>query len=124
MTTKPLVIVACSDTQLGVSLVSSFAKEGFFVTLKSLPEDLKTEIMQGQGQRVIVFDDSMTLLEAYAVARMLGQSLYPPQMYVLAASERESDEVALLTAGVTDFITKPLKFRALVTRILRNAPAT
>lgn len=117
----PLIVVACADAQTGVMLISSFAKDGFFTVLASTKDDLERAIVQNSGDKVVIYDESMSLALAYKLLearRSLPRSL---QVYILGSCADEDTEVSLLEAGARDYLHKPIRIRALLARVRKEA---
>lgn len=114
---KPLVCIGCSDSQLSMLLLSSFAKEGYFCALATTPQELIPATSELGASDVLLLDDSLSLSVLSAVTVMALKSAAPPVVLVLSESVREADEVKMLEQGVSDYIYKPLRFSVVLARL-------
>jgi DNA-binding response OmpR family regulator len=115
--TKPLIAIGCADSQLSILLLSSFAKEGYYASLRSTAKEVMEFMSSGTSPGVLLLDDSLTLSSVGVLTYSALRLPTPPLVLVLSESVREEDEVGLLNLGAADYIPKPLRFRVLLARI-------
>ncbi|WP_299825589.1 response regulator transcription factor [uncultured Pontibacter sp.] len=112
------VLVVDDDPDIVELLQYNLAREGYDV---SVAENGKkaVEVAQDTKPDVILMDVMMPVLDGIAACRQLREigDFRNTHIIFLTARAEEFSEVAAFEAGADDFITKPIKPRALLSRL-------
>lgn len=81
------------------------------------------EALERQAYDVILMDVQMPVLDGLEATRRIRQRAELPQPYIVAmtADAMSEDRAACLTAGMDDYVSKPIRVQALVQALERSA---
>jgi two-component system alkaline phosphatase synthesis response regulator PhoP len=118
LNTAPKVLVVDDDNDIVELLEYNLIKEGYSVLTASNGKKA-IEIAKTFIPDLILLDIMMPQLDGIETGRMLRQNLDLKNTYILflTARSEEYSEVAAFEVGADDYITKPIKPRALMSRI-------
>ncbi|MCE6989030.1 response regulator transcription factor [Dyadobacter sp. CY323] len=116
--TAPKVLVVDDDSDIVELLEYNLTKEGYSVLTASNGKKA-IEIAKSFIPDLILLDIMMPQLDGIETGRLLRQNPDINHTYILflTARSEEYSEVAAFDAGADDYITKPIKPRALMSRI-------
>jgi two-component system, OmpR family, alkaline phosphatase synthesis response regulator PhoP len=114
----PKVLVVDDDPDIVELLEYNLQKEGYLVQTASDGRQA-IEVAKGFVPDLVLLDIMMPHLDGIETARVLRQLPELRSMYILflTARSEEYSEVAAFEIGADDYITKPIKPRALMSRI-------
>lgn len=114
----PKVLVVDDDSDIVELLEYNLTKEGYAVTTASNGKQA-IEITKTLIPDLILLDIMMPQLDGIETGRILRQNPEIKNTYILflTARSEEYSEVAAFDVGADDYITKPIKPRALMSRI-------
>jgi two-component system alkaline phosphatase synthesis response regulator PhoP len=117
-TTAPKILVVDDDADIVELLTYNLEKEGYAVMSASTGKKA-IEVAKTFLPDLILLDIMMPQLDGIETGRILRQnpSLKNTYMLFLTARSEEYSEVAAFEIGADDYITKPIKPRALMSRI-------
>ncbi|PWJ56523.1 two-component system alkaline phosphatase synthesis response regulator PhoP [Dyadobacter jejuensis] len=117
-TTAPKVLVVDDDSDIVELLEYNLEKEGYTVETASNGKQA-IEITKTYIPDLILLDIMMPQMDGIETGRILRQNLELKNTYILflTARSEEYSEVAAFEVGADDYITKPIKPRALMSRI-------
>ncbi|WP_247237686.1 response regulator transcription factor [Telluribacter sp. SYSU D00476] len=112
------VLVVDDDPDIVELLEYNLQKEGYFVETASNGKKA-IEIAKDFVPDLILLDIMMPQMDGIETARVLRQTAELRHVYILflTARSEEYSEVAAFEIGADDYITKPIKPRALMSRI-------
>lgn len=112
------VLVVDDDPDIVEMLAYNLEKEGFSVQV-ALDGRKALEVAKGFQPDVVLLDIMMPHLDGIETGRMLREMPELRQAYLLFLTARteEYSEIAAFDIGADDYITKPIKPRALMSRI-------
>ncbi|REA60354.1 DNA-binding response regulator [Dyadobacter luteus] len=118
LNTAPKVLVVDDDNDIVELLEYNLIKEGYNVLTASNGKKA-IEIAKTFVPDLILLDIMMPQLDGIETGRMLRQNPDLKNTYILflTARSEEYSEVAAFEVGADDYITKPIKPRALMSRI-------
>lgn len=116
--TTPKVLVVDDDSDIVELLEYNLVKEGYTVLTASNGKKA-IEVAKTFIPDLILLDIMMPQLDGIETGRMLRQNPDIKNTYILflTARSEEYSEVAAFEVGADDYITKPIKPRALMSRI-------
>lgn len=117
-TSVPKVLVVDDDSDIVELLEYNLVKEGYTVVTASNGKKA-LEITKNFIPDLILLDIMMPQMDGIETGRMLRQNPDIKNTYILflTARSEEYSEVAAFEVGADDYITKPIKPRALMSRI-------
>jgi len=118
-TTAPYKILVVDDDADIVELLQyNLTKEGYDVTHAENGKEAITVALK-QKPDIVLMDVMMPVLDGIAACRQMREMPDFRDTYIifLTARSEEFSEVAAFEAGADDFITKPIKPRALLSRL-------
>ncbi|WP_439881389.1 response regulator transcription factor [Pontibacter sp. MBLB2868] len=112
------VLVVDDDQDIVELLQYNLTKEGYDVSVADNGKKA-IEVAQAVKPDVILMDVMMPILDGIAACRQLREMSEFKHTHIifLTARSEEFSEVAAFEAGADDFITKPIKPRALLSRL-------
>ncbi|MHA6246664.1 response regulator transcription factor [Pontibacter sp. CAU 1760] len=116
--TKYKVLVVDDDPDIVEMLLYNLTREGYEVAQASNGKQ-SIETAQAFKPDIILMDVMMPVLDGIAACRQLRESddFRNTHIIFLTARSEEFSEIAAFDAGADDFITKPIKPRALLSRL-------
>ncbi len=114
----PKVLVVDDDSDIVELLEYNLVKEGYFVVTASNGKKA-IEVTKDFIPDLILLDIMMPQMDGIETGRLLRQNPAIKNTYILflTARSEEYSEVAAFEVGADDYITKPIKPRALMSRI-------
>lgn len=109
------ILVVEDDVPLAAMVAEFLTLHGFVVSVESRGDVAVARAAQEQPD-AMVLDINLPGLDGYAVCRRIRQDYRGPIIMLTACGE-ESDEVLGLEAGADDYMAKPVRPRALLTRL-------
>lgn len=125
MTTNPHTILIVEDDAALAAMVADFLiAEGFEASIEGRG-DLAPERIITESPDAVILDIGLPGLNGFDVCRAV-RARYPGAIIMLTARGEEVDEVVGLEVGADDYMSKPVRPRALLARLrghLRRQPA-
>ncbi|WP_087025647.1 response regulator transcription factor [Thaumasiovibrio subtropicus] len=109
------ILVVEDDSSLAQWVIDYLTNNGF-ECLHADRGDIVVEQVKQHSPDLILLDVMLPGLDGYEVCKQLRQ-FYQSPIIMLTAKADEFDEVLGLELGATDYLTKPVRPRALLTRI-------
>lgn len=113
------VLIVDDEPDIVELLEYNLEKEGYQVETAGNGREALNKLENGARPDVILLDIMMPQLDGIETARLIRQLPDFRETYILflTARSEEYSEVAAFEVGADDYITKPVKMRALVSRI-------
>lgn len=113
------VLIVDDEPDIVELLEYNLEKEGYQVETAGNGREALNKLEKGVRPDVILLDIMMPQLDGIETARLIRQLPDFRETYILflTARSEEYSEVAAFEVGADDYITKPVKMRALVSRI-------
>ncbi len=117
------IMLVEDDPELGELVAGRLRREGFHVDIVDRGDTAITRILAAPPE-LVVLDIMLPGADGFEVLRRVRPD-YTGPILVLTARDDELDEIVGLELGADDYMTKPVRARALVARVralLRRAP--
>ncbi len=114
---KPHILVVEDDTSLAEWIIDYLASQGFSVSFANRG-DTAIELIQSDSPDLVLLDINLPKKDGFDICREV-RSFYHKPILMMTARDDEMDEVLGLELGADDYITKPLRARALLARVRR-----
>lgn len=109
------ILLVEDDVSLSDWIRDYLTDKGFYVT-QCLRGDLAVSLIPKMQPDAVILDGMLPGLDGFDVCKQV-RSAYQGAIIMLTARDEEIDEVVGLELGADDYITKPVRARALLTRI-------
>ena len=115
------ILLVEDDESLSDWIRDYLTDKGFSVT-QCMRGDLAVSLIPKMQLEVVILDGMLPGLDGFEVCKQV-RSTYQGVIIMLTARDEEIDEVVGLELGADDYITKPVRARALLTRINKAVAA-
>lgn len=112
---KKYILIVEDDASLA-SWISDYLTSQNFEVCVSNRGDLAIEMIQSESPDLVLLDINLPVKDGYDVCREVRR-FYQQPILMMTARDDEMDEVLGLELGADDYITKPIRARALLARI-------
>ena len=109
------ILLVEDDVSLSDWIRDYLTDKGFHIT-QCMRGDLAVSLITKMQPDVVILDGMLPGLDGFEVCKQV-RSTYQGAIIMLTARDEEIDEVVGLELGADDYITKPVRARALLTRI-------
>jgi len=114
--TDPLhILVVEDDASLAEWIVDYLSANGYLVTLANRGDEAIRLIREDMPD-LLLLDVNLPVVNGFDICREVRSFFHNPVLMITARGE-ESDEVTGLEAGADDYLIKPVRPRALLTRL-------
>lgn len=109
------ILIVEDDTELQQWIADYLTGKGFACTCTDNGEDA-VELISNMHPDVVLLDGALPALDGFKVCKKV-RPFYSGTIIMITARDEEIDEVLGLEAGADDYLIKPIRARALLTRI-------
>ena len=109
------ILVVEDDDSLGRWIVDYLSDNGMLAS-RATDGDVALDLLREDQPDLVLLDINLPGRDGFAVCRA-AREFYQRPILMLTAREDEEDEIIGLEAGATDYLIKPVRPRALLTRI-------
>jgi len=111
----PHILIVEDDIELGQWMKDYLSSKDYRVTLCERGDEA-VEIIEQQHPDIVVLDGMLPGLDGFDVCKAVRPT-FSNAIIMVTARDEEIDEVLGLEMGADDYLTKPVRARALLTRI-------
>ena len=111
----PHLLVVEDDPSLAEWIIDYLGSQGFFVSFANRG-DTAIELIQSDSPDLVLLDINLPKKDGFDICREVRKYYHKP-ILMMTARDDEMDEVLGLELGADDYITKPLRARALLARV-------
>lgn len=112
---QPHLLVVEDDASLAEWIIDYLTSQGFSVSFANRG-DTAIELIRSDSPDLVLLDINLPKKDGFDICREV-RSFYHKPILMMTARDEEMDEVLGLELGADDYITKPLRARALLARI-------
>jgi DNA-binding response OmpR family regulator len=110
------ILIAEDESRIAAFLEKGFRKHGFTVAIAHDGQEA-IELTQKQPFDLLLLDLGLPLTDGWTVLKQLRAQGDPRPIIIITAQDDENQKAIALKLGANDYITKPLRFNALLARV-------
>ncbi|MBW4487909.1 MAG: response regulator [Trichocoleus desertorum ATA4-8-CV12] len=110
------ILIAEDESRIAAFLEKGFRKYGFTVAIARDGQEA-IKLTQKQPFDLLLLDLDLPVIDGWTVLKQLRAQGDSRPIIIITAQDDENQKAMALKIGASDYITKPLRFKALLTRV-------